>query len=100
MYFILIAEVGTEWNFCRSFIIPYEVILQVKLSYFGLLKDNKILTINFDAFTKMTEVFRMVPIWNLSLRYAKWMSFSYKISWGIQKLTLFLFPNIAEVKAE
>ena len=40
MNFILISEVGTEWNFCRSYILPYEVILQVKLSYFSLLKDN------------------------------------------------------------
>ena len=35
-----IFEVGAEWNFCRSYIIRYEVILQVKLSYFSLLKDN------------------------------------------------------------
>ena len=28
------------------------------------------------------------------------MSISYKISWGIQKLTLFLFPKIAEVRAD
>ena len=27
-------------NFCRSYIIRYEVILQVKLSYFSILKDN------------------------------------------------------------
>ena len=40
MDFILIPEVGTEWNFCRSNIIRYEVIEQVKLSYFSLLKDN------------------------------------------------------------
>ena len=32
----LISEVGTESNFCRSYIIRYEVILQVKLSYFRL----------------------------------------------------------------
>ena len=38
MNFILISEVGTEWNVCRSYIIRYEVILQVKLSYFSLLK--------------------------------------------------------------
>ena len=36
--FFLISEVGTEWNFCRSYIIPCEVILQVKLSYFSLLR--------------------------------------------------------------
>ena len=34
-----ISEVGAEVNFCRSYIIRYEVILQVKLSYFSLLKD-------------------------------------------------------------
>ena len=31
---------SAEWNVCRSYIIRYEVILQVKLSYFNLLKDN------------------------------------------------------------
>ena len=36
-----ISEVGAEWNFCRSYTIRYEVILQVKLSYFSLLKDIK-----------------------------------------------------------
>ena len=41
MNFILISEVETEWNFCLSYAIRYEVILQVKLSYFSLLKDNK-----------------------------------------------------------
>ena len=35
MNFILISEVGTELNFFRSYIIRYEVILQVKLSYFS-----------------------------------------------------------------
>ena len=40
MNFILIPEVGTELNFCRSYVIRYEVILQVKLGYFSLLKDN------------------------------------------------------------
>ena len=34
-----ISEVGVEWNFCRSYIIRYEVILQVKLVK-RLLKDN------------------------------------------------------------
>ena len=36
-----IAEVGAKWNFCRSYIIRYEVILQEKLSYFSLLKTIK-----------------------------------------------------------
>ena len=30
MNFILISEVETEWNFCRSTIIRYEVILTVR----------------------------------------------------------------------
>ena len=33
-----ISEIGAEWNFC--YIIRYELTLQVKLSYFSLLKDN------------------------------------------------------------
>ena len=33
-----IAEVRAEWNFCRSYIIRYEVILLVKLSGFKLLE--------------------------------------------------------------
>ena len=33
-----IAEVTAEWNFCRSYIIRYELILQVKLFYYSLLK--------------------------------------------------------------
>ena len=39
MNFILICEVGTEWNFRRSYIIQYEVILPVKFGYFSLLKE-------------------------------------------------------------
>ena len=45
----------------------------------------------------------MMPIEKINLRYAKWMSKLYKISWGIQKLTLFnlqSYPMKAEVKAE
>ena len=59
-----ISEVGAERHFCRSYLIRYEVILQVKLSYFSLLKDNKkSLTLSFDTF-KITEVFRIKPIKN------------------------------------
>ena len=35
-----IAEVGADLNFSPSYNIRYEVISQVKLSYFSLLKDN------------------------------------------------------------
>ena len=43
MNFILISKVGIERNFCRSYIIRYEVILQVKLS----LRQLEIPGINF-----------------------------------------------------
>ena len=39
MIFILISEVETEWIVCRSYFMRYEVILQVQLSYFSLLKE-------------------------------------------------------------
>ena len=39
----------------------------------------------------------MVPIGKVNLRYAKYMSISYEISWGIQKWS---YPMKAEVKAE
>ena len=41
-----------------------------------------------------------MPIEKVNFRYEKRMSISYKISLGMQKLTLFLFPKIAEVRAE
>ena len=85
MNFILISEVETEWNFCRSYIIRYEVIWHVKLRYFSLI---------FDEFTKITEVCRMMPIEKVKLNYAKCMSISYKISWGIQKWTLLKSPKL------
>ena len=37
---MMVAEVKAELNFCRSYIIRYEVTLQVKLSYISLIKDN------------------------------------------------------------
>ena len=36
----------------------------------------------------------------LKKTYSIWVSISYKISWGIQKWTLFLFPKLADVKME
>ena len=51
-----IAEVTSEWSFCRNCILRYEVIQQVKLSYFSLLKVSyKSLTLIFDQFTKISE---------------------------------------------
>ena len=75
MNFILIAEVGAERNFCRSYIIRYEVILQVKLSYFTLLEITDI------KFRRIYEDNRSLPNdADLKSKYKIWMSMSYKIS--------------------
>ena len=58
-----------------------KVKLQVNLFYFDLLKANeKIQTLSFDLFAKITEVYRMMPIYKVNLRYSIWVSLSYKIS--------------------
>ena len=82
-----IAEVTAKWNFCRNYIIRYEVILQVKLNYFRRrkLSQLEVADINFRPISEDN-------------RYSIWVSISYKISLVIQKLTLILFPKLAELK--
>ena len=54
-----IIEVRPEWHFCRSNIIRYEQILQVKLSYLSLIEVE---------FMNITEVYRVMPIWKINFR--------------------------------
>ena len=44
-------------------VISYEVILQVKLSYFSLLEVNKSLTFIIEELTNINEVCRMMAIY-------------------------------------
>ena len=43
MNFILISDVVTEWNFCRSYVIQYEVILQeiTGINFRRIYEDNR-----------------------------------------------------------
>ena len=88
MNFILIAEVGTEWNFCRIYIIRYEVILRVKLLWL-IKRQLEIADINFQ---RIYEDNRSLPNGadrKAIFKICKIESITYKISWGIQKWTLF-----------